>query len=235
MNTNIKGDERRDGGTNGAIGDIEALLPWFAAGTLSRKDAARVEEALARDADLSHRFELVREELGEAIRLNESLGAPSTRAMKTLFEKIDAEAPSARRAHVAAGLSARITGFIESLSPRTLAWSGAAAAFAILLQAGVITGVLMQERGGYDLASHPAGMAAAEGAFAQIRFAPEATAEEITKFLQASKASIVSGPAAGTGMYRVRVAVTGLPKDELARRVKEMSASKVVGFAAPVQ
>jgi|AmaraimetFIIA100_FD_contig_61_1512928_length_885_multi_7_in_0_out_0_1 hypothetical protein len=28
---------------------IETLLPWHAAGTLSRRDAQRVEEALARD------------------------------------------------------------------------------------------------------------------------------------------------------------------------------------------
>lgn len=44
--------------------DIESLLPWFAAGTLSRRDAARVEQALADDDELSRRFALVREELG---------------------------------------------------------------------------------------------------------------------------------------------------------------------------
>src|SRR5947208_6529772 len=34
-------------------------------------------------------FRSVREELGEAIRLNETLGAPSARAMQTLFAKIE--------------------------------------------------------------------------------------------------------------------------------------------------
>ena len=82
MNTNTKLPERDE---------IEAMLPWFAAGTLSRKDAARVEAALKSDTDLAQRFELVREELGETIRLNEDLGAPSSRALKSLFEKIDAE------------------------------------------------------------------------------------------------------------------------------------------------
>lgn len=218
---------------NGGINEIEALLPWFAAGTLSRKDAARVEEALSKDADLSRRFALVREELGEAIRLNESLGAPSTRAMARLFEKIDAEAPRAQHA-MSAGLSTRISEFIASLSPRTLAWSGAAAAFAILLQAGIITGVLMQDRGGYGLASHETGVSTSQsGAYAQIRFAPGATSEEVTKFLQDNKATIVGGPAAGTGMYRVKVAMTGLAKDDLARLVRQLQESKVVGFAAP--
>ena len=224
-------DARNNG--DGGINEIEALLPWFAAGTLSRKDAARVEEALSKDADLSRRFALVREELGEAIRLNESLGAPSTRAMARLFEKIDAEAPRTQRA-MSAGLSVWISEFIASLSPRTLAWSGAAAAFAILLQAGIIAGVLMQDRGGYGLASLDAGVSTGQsGAYAQIRFAPGATSEQITKFLQDNKATIVGGPAAGTGMYRVKVAMTGLAKDDLARLVRQLQENKVVGFAAP--
>ncbi|NWG25816.1 MAG: zf-HC2 domain-containing protein, partial [Pseudorhodoplanes sp.] len=97
--------------------DIESLLPWFAAGTLSRRDAARVEQALADDDELSRRFALVREELGETIRLNESLGAPSVRAMKTLFEKIDAE--PARRPAASVSLMTRMSEFFGGLSPRT--------------------------------------------------------------------------------------------------------------------
>ena len=57
--------------------DIEALLPWHAAGTLSRRDSDRVEQALASDRELARRYELVREELNETIHLNETLGAPS--------------------------------------------------------------------------------------------------------------------------------------------------------------
>src|SRR4051794_36712433 len=71
--------------------EVELLLPWHAAGTLSRRDAARVDQALANDNELAARYDMVREELGEAIRLNESLGAPSARAMQQLFAKIDAE------------------------------------------------------------------------------------------------------------------------------------------------
>ncbi len=77
--------------------EIEELLPWHAAGTLSRRDAQRVEEALARDPELARRYALVREEFGETIHLNETLGAPSARALEKLFAKIDAE-PARRRA-----------------------------------------------------------------------------------------------------------------------------------------
>ena len=54
--------------------EIEFLLPWYAAGTLSRRDVDRVERALADDRELAQRYELVREELAETIHLNEMLG-----------------------------------------------------------------------------------------------------------------------------------------------------------------
>ena len=60
--------------------EIEALLPWHAAGTLSCCDADRVEQALAGDCELARRYDLVRQELAETINLNEALGAPSARA-----------------------------------------------------------------------------------------------------------------------------------------------------------
>jgi hypothetical protein len=79
---------------------IEELLPWHATGTLSRRDADRVEQALAGDRELTRRYELVRHELAETTRLNEALGAPSARAMEKLFAAINAEearAPRRRR------------------------------------------------------------------------------------------------------------------------------------------
>ncbi|MGB7619991.1 MAG: hypothetical protein WBM06_23800, partial [Pseudolabrys sp.] len=113
--------------------EIEELLPWHAAGTLSRRDAQHVEEALARDPELARRYALVREEFGETIHLNETLGAPSARAVEKLFVAIDAE--PGRRPVASFNLGSRIGEFFSSLSPRTLAWSASAAAIAILLQA----------------------------------------------------------------------------------------------------
>jgi anti-sigma-K factor RskA len=71
--------------------EIEALLPWYAAGTLSRRDADRVEQTLAGDHELARRYDLVRQELAETIHLNEALAAPSACAMEKLFTAIDAE------------------------------------------------------------------------------------------------------------------------------------------------
>ncbi|MFZ0065401.1 MAG: hypothetical protein WAK90_04465 [Pseudolabrys sp.] len=212
--------------------EIEELLPWHAAGTLSRRDAQRVEDALANDPELASRYALVREELGETIRLNETLGAPSARALEKLFAKIDAE--PARRQAQSLNLGSRIGEFFASLSPRTLAWSASAAAVAILLQAGLLADIMLKEtKTGYETASAPT-TDPGVGAFTLIRFAPQASSDDITKFLEANKLSIAAGPMAG-GLYKVRVAVTGIPKGELANIVKKLQQDKVVGFIATTE
>lgn len=211
--------------------EIEDLLPWHAAGTLNPREAQSVEAALARDPELARRYELVREELAQTIHLNETLGAPSPRAMTALFAKIDAE--PARTAAPSINLAARIREFFASLSPRTLAWSAGAAALAIVLQAAVIGGIVLKEQsaGSYQTAS-VSGSAIGEGAYALIRFQPQASAAEVTNFLETNKLSIAGGPAAG-GLYRVRIAATNLPAADLDRRVQSLQGDKVVGFIAP--
>jgi len=213
-------------------GDVEALLPWHAAGTLSRRDAQRVEEALARDPELARRYDLVREELGETIHLNETLGAPSARAMEKLFAKIDAE--PARKPARSFSLGARVSEWFASLTPRTLALSASVAVLAILLQAGFIADVVLKDRSAeYGTASAPT-TDPGVGEFTLIRFAPQASADDITKFLAANKLQVAAGPVAG-GFYRVRVADTKLPKEELGRIVKKLQNDKVVSFIATVQ
>ena len=213
--------------------DIEELLPWHAAGTLSRRDTQRVEDALANDPELARRYEMVREEFGETILLNETLGAPSGRAMEKLFAKIDAE--PARKPVTSFNLSTRVVEFFASLSPRTLAWSAGVATIAILLQAGLIASIVVKDNnaGGYETASAPS-TDPGVGAFTLIRFAPQASSDDITKFLEANKLQVAAGPMPG-GLFKVRVAVTGLPKGELARIVKKLQEDKVVGFIATAE
>jgi hypothetical protein len=212
--------------------EIEALLPWHAAGTLNRRDADRVEQALAGDRELSRRYDLVREELAETIHLNETLGAPSARAMEKLYAAIDAEEARSPRRKPSFDLSARISEFFSSFAPRTLAWSATAAAVAILLQAAVITAVVVKDHGtvqGPLLSSAETG---GSGSFAMVRFAPQATAAEITNFLGAYKVMVVDGPKAA-GMYTIRLSETKLPESEVTRIIHEMqSESKIVNLVA---
>ena len=213
--------------------EIEELLPWHAAGTLSRRDAQRVEEALANDPELARRYAMVRDEFGETIHLNETLGAPSARALEQLFAKIDAE--PARAGIPTFNLGNRVAEFFAGLSPRTLAWSASAAAIAILLQAGLLADIMLKDTktGSYETASAPT-TDPGIGAFTLIRFAPQASSDDITKFLEANKLSIAAGPMAG-GLYKVRVAVTGIPKGELANIVKRLQQDKVIGFIAATE
>jgi anti-sigma factor RsiW len=125
--------------------ETEMLLPWYAAGTLNARDARRVEEALARDPEFAKQYAAIRDEYAETIDLNESLGAPSARAMQKLFAAIDGE--PARKPSMSLSILATISGFLAGLSPRTLAWSAGLGALALLLQAGVIGAVLVKKQG----------------------------------------------------------------------------------------
>lgn len=214
--------------------EIEQLLPWHAAGALSRSDAARVEEALARDAELQRQFAVIREELIDAIRLNEKLGAPSPRALERLLAGIEAEAARSPSRSSSFGVVTWLSDRFARLSPRTVAWSAMAAALAIVLQAGLLAGLFISERSEstFQTASYNDG-ARGEGVHALVAFAPQATAADITAFLQQHKATLVEGPRGG-GLYKVRIA--GVPKSELGRVIADMQNNKsVVRFAAPTE
>src|SRR5262245_36740194 len=204
---------------------IEALLPWHTAGMLRPRDANRVEQALASDRELARQSDLVREELVETIHLNETLRPPSARPMQRLFAAIDAVEARATRHRRWFDLRSRISEFLWKLTPRTLAWSATAVAVAILVQAAVIAAVVVKQQGGQELASVPA-----EGSYAVVRFAPQATANDITNFLGAHKATVVEGPLAGQ-LYRIRLSQAKLPKEEVNKIVSQMqSESKIVDF-----
>lgn len=214
--------------------EIVALLPWHAAGTLSRRDAQKVEQALAGDTDLATQYSLIRDELVETIGLNESLGAPSARAMQKLMADIEADASTARRTQSSFNLGEWLSEKLSSFSPRTLAWSASAAALAIVLQAGLLAGMFVNERqsgAAFTTASFPATHQAVKGTEALISFTPQASVAEITKLMQAYKMSIVEGPAGE--IYTVRLAMTGMPKEELARIVKQLQDEKTVRFVGP--
>src|SRR5580704_2013748 len=167
--------------------DIEALLPWHAAGTLSRRDAQRVEAALEHDQDLARQFALVREELG----------APSARAMERLLAGIEAEGATNRKRR-SFDLAAFVAERLALFTPRTLAWSATAAVLAIVLQAGLLAGLYVGERGSetspsYQTASAPTRSFTAAGSYALVGFVPQASAADVTKFLEAHQVSVVDG------------------------------------------
>jgi hypothetical protein len=234
-------------------GEIEALLPWHAAGTLNARDARRVDDALAKDPDLARQYAVIQEEYAETIGLNESLGAPSSRAMHKLFAAIDAE--PARSGSKSIGLSARISGFFASLSPRTLAASAAVGALAIMLQAGVIGTVLMQrDTQTFQTASYEAAPSAAPNAPTTVtrslapapavapaeaatrlfvRFAPTARVSDITALLETYQGTIVDS--GKDGLFRLQFGNRALTKDQVAGLVRRLENEKIVSMAVQAQ
>ena len=213
-------------------GDIESLLPWHAAGTLSARDTRRVEEALAGDPELAKQYAVIREEYAETILLNESLGAPSSRAMQKLFAAIDAE--PARQPNASFNISARISAFFASLSPRTLAYSAAFGAVALLLQAGVIGAVLVKNQtASFQTASFTGAdrHGVDNRAYALVRFTPDARVADITAFLDSYQATIVDG--AKGGMFRLQFGTKPLPKNEVASLISKLQGEKIISLAVP--
>jgi len=213
--------------------EIEMLLPFHAAGTLNARDARRVDEALARDPELAKQYAAIQQEYAETIHLNESLGAPSARAMQKLFAEIDAE--PARRPSASFNLSARIAGFFAKLSPRTMAWSAGLGALALLLQAGVIGAVLVNQTATYQAASlsmnEPTTRALGPEAppRALVRFAPEARVADITALLDNYQATIVDS--GKSGMFRLQFGNRPMTKDEIAGLINKLQNEKIVSLA----
>jgi anti-sigma factor RsiW len=219
--------------------ELEMLLPFHAAGTLSTRDARRVEDALASNPELARQYAVIREEYAETISLNESLGAPSSRAMAKLFAAIDAEPE--RKPSLSISLTTRISEFFARLSPRTLAWSASLGAVALLLQAGVIGAVLMKnqtasfqtaslslnESSSAPITRDLAGSVAPTRAL--VRFAPEARIADITNLLDTYQASIVDG--AKGGMFRLQFGNKAMSKDELAGLLARLQREKIVSLA----
>jgi hypothetical protein len=229
-------------------GEIESLLPWHAAGTLNPRDSRRVEDALARDPALARQYAAIQEEYAATIYLNESLGAPSSRAMYRLFAAIDAE-PARTPRDSSFSLSSRVAGFFASLSPRALTWSASLGALALLLQAGVIGAMLARpEPASFQTASYQPPPAAFEQRRAEpitrslvaepaprafVRFAPDARAAEITALLESYQATVIDS--AKDGVFRLQFGDKPMAKQDLGNLMNRLQGEKIVSLALPAQ
>jgi anti-sigma factor RsiW len=220
--------------------DIEMLLPWHAAGTLNVRDAQRVEEAIIRDPALARQYAVIQDEYAETIALNESLGAPSARAMQRLFAAIDAEPE--RGTQAAPNRRPLMAGFFASLSPRTLALSASAAAVLLVLQAAVIGAFLIKSQSStFQTASlSPSEQSAnapvtralgrqQQPSRALVRFKADARIADITALLDAYQATVIGGGQGG--MFRLQFNSGAMTQDETARLIGRLQNEKIVGLA----
>jgi hypothetical protein len=118
---------------------------------------------------------------------------------------------------------------ISNLGSHVLVFSLAAAIAVVVVQAGLKTAPVKETGWGYELAS-----VSIEIPVLAVRFAPNASLVEITKFLDAYKASVFDGPTPG-GFYKLRIASTSLPQGEIKAIIGRMAQEKVVDFVAATQ
>jgi hypothetical protein len=181
---------------------------------------------------------VIREEYAETIHLNESLGAPSARAMQKLFAAIDEE--PARNPSASLNLSMRIWEFFARLSPRTLAWSASLGALVLLVQAGLIGVVLLKNQtASFQTASintnEPVTRSLRPEAppRALVRFVPDARVADIAALLDSYQASIVGG--ANGGMFSLQFGNKPMTKDEVASLMSKLQREKIISLAVAAQ
>ena len=114
-------------------------------------------------------------------------------------------------------------------------WIVAAAALAVVTQATLTSSRLAPESGGYQPASALRSAAAAnEGAAVAVRFKPQASVADVTRFLEAYAATLAGGPLPGN-LYRLRIGDANLSQAELAKVIARMAQEQAVELAVAVQ
>jgi hypothetical protein len=118
-----------------------------------------------------------------------------------------------------------------------LAWSASLGALVLVLQAGIIAGVLMDNRPStFQTASLSMNeqsvtrdLSAAPPPRALVRFAADARVGDVTALLDKYQAAIVGG--AKGGMFRLQFANGSMSKDEFANLLGRLQNEKAVSLA----
>jgi len=183
--------------------EIEMLLPWYATGRLSRADMAKVESYLARNPQVAHQLDLVRDEQEQTVAANEALGWPSGGALDRLMAGLPGAPAGGTRMTASALFFQHIRDFFTFPTAGGVRWAAAGVAALVAVQAVAIATLLLGDRGGsYQVASGQ--QAGGETVSALVAFTDEATAKSISRLLSEFRGKIVDGPRPG-GVYKIRL------------------------------
>ncbi len=213
--------------------EIEAMLPWLVAGTLTRTETARVTRYLETHPEAAAHVALARDEREAAISGNETISAPSSANLDRLMASV-ANSAQARSISVPSPASVweKVASFVGSFSPKTVGFAAAAAALVLVAQAATIGVLVKRDAGaGYQTASGGP-VAIADGIQAYVVLQPGVTGGALTGTLMELKASMIDGPKAG-GIYRLRIASE---KADGANAIAKLKArSDIFSFVGPAQ
>jgi hypothetical protein len=206
--------------------EIEMLLPWYVTGKLGGADAAKVSAYLAEHEDMALQMELIREERGETLDAHARLASPSPQALDRLMASV---AEAEKRTLRWQSLWQPVAEFFTAPAPGTVRWVSAAAAVVMVLQAVLIITLSVHGGSGEQTAANPpqtgirtaSGRDVHEGGVAVLAvFNDNATAAEITRFLNENNAVITGGPETG-GFYKLKAGAKGADAKEVMRRMSE--------------
>ena len=200
--------------------EIEALLPWYAAGALSAEESARVEAALAERPHLRASLATLADDRYETIALNEALGTPRGDVWARIAAGVEA-APRRR----SFGMR-----FAALLGPRPLlSLATATAALVVLLQGAAIMALL---RPGARPPAYETVTAGRSSADALVAFAPDAKMADVVALLEQAGATLAGGPKSG-GLFEIRLKAQPVTRAGIDAAIKTLSASPLVKLALP--
>jgi uncharacterized protein DUF6894 len=114
-------------------------------------------------------------------------------------------------------------------------WIVAVAAVAIAARASLTSPRPMPDSRGFQTASAlPSAAAANEGAVVAVRFKPQSSVADVTRFLEAYAATLAGGPLPGN-LYRLRIGDANLSQAELGKIVARMAREETIELAVAAQ
>jgi len=220
-------------------GEIEALLPWHAAGTLSARDSRRVEDALARDSELAKQYAVIRK---NTPRPSRSMRASARRPRARCISCLRRSTPNCAQAvGVAQDLHGNRGNFSRACRRARWLIRRHSARWPLLLQAGVIGAFLASSRPGRFKPRRLSGREGNRRPFARaetapralVRFAPDARIADITAFLDANQASIIDSSQGG--MFRLQFGDKPMSRQETASLMTRLQSEKIINLAVTAQ
>jgi hypothetical protein len=211
---------------------IGQLLPWYVTGKLDAGERADVENTLKRFPELRAQLDLIQAEMADTVKLNEAMPMPragaTERFMGLVQKDVQRSAPAKLQPFkvLLEWLALQLEG-----PPR---WAVAAAVLAIVVQAALIGGLVV-ERQGNGFYAAGGSETRSEGTLVLARFSDGVTLAVLTERLAALDIAIVDGPKAG-GLFTLRIGPDGMPVAERDEKIAALKANAdFVVFVGPVQ
>ncbi|MDO8352854.1 MAG: hypothetical protein Q7T14_05280 [Aestuariivirga sp.] len=211
---------------------IEQLLPWYVTGRLDASERADVENALKRFPELRAQLDLIRAEMADTVKLNETMAMPRAGATERFMELVQKDVQ--RRAPVKPAPFKELLEWLALQLAGPPRWAVAAAVLAIVVQAALIGGLVVERQGdGFYTAG--GGETRSEGTLVLARFSDGVTLAVLTERLAALDIAIVDGPKAGA-LFTLRIGPDNMSVAERDRKIADLKANAgFVVFVGPIQ